>query len=97
MKISNRYRTKTAEIYKKFSRDSFDFSETALKEMYLHDSLGKPDISIENTTNGFFIGKFWMSVTINMWKEDINDGLLKKEELLNDFPEWFINKVINDN
>lgn len=95
MKISSRYRTRTAEIYRQFAADrpGLDFSETALLQIYRHDSHGSVDIDIGKTNNGFFIGKFWMSVTINMWKEDINDGLLTKEELLNDFPGWFLNKI----
>jgi len=93
MRVTNRYKNKTAEIYKKFSRDCFDFSDSALSEMFLHDSLGMPDISIENTNNGYFIGKFWMSVTINMWKEDLNDRLLTAEELRNDFPDWFLKRI----
>lgn len=94
MKITHRYKTRTAEMYKRFAEDRpCDFSLFALQEMFLHDSYGKPQIDIESTNNGFFIGKFWMSVTINMWKEDINDGLLSVDELKNDFPDWFIKKI----
>jgi len=95
MKVTHRYKTRTAEIYKRFSKDrpNMDFSESALEEMFKHDSYGTVEIDIANTNNWYFIGKFWMSVTINMWKEDVEEGLLTKEELLKDFPEWFIKKI----
>lgn len=97
MKITGKY-IRMSEIYKRFANDwqGLDFSQEALEQMYLHDSNGTVKFNISETKNGYFIGKYWMSVTINMWKEDIKKGLLLVNELLEGedaFPEWFIKKI----
>jgi len=94
MVIRNKY-IRMSEIYKRFARDytGLDFSREALEQMYLHDSNGSVKFDIANTKNGYFIGKYWMSVTINMWKEDIKKGFLLVNELLTDYPEWFIKQI----
>lgn len=93
MKISNKYRERTAEIYRLFwDEDGYDYSEQALREMYLHDSLGTVKFDTA-TKNGFYWGKYRMSITIAMWKKDIADGLLLVRELHGKYPQWFLKNI----
>ena len=95
-KVSNKY-LKMSQVYCIFSsswKDVLDFSDESLVEMYKYESTGS---SIKNPlTNGFYVGKQWMDVTIKMWREDLNQKLLRKEELYKDptFPDWWLNKVL---
>lgn len=61
--------------------------------MYLYESKGIP---IKNKYNGFYWGKKHMDVTITMWREDIQKGLLFRQELYEDerIPNWFLDKVL---
>lgn len=80
------------EIYKKFAVDyNFaDFSEEAKDEMFLHESLGYP-VSPEN---GYYLGKRYMDATIAMWKEDILQGTLLTQELVESgYDRDFLNNV----
>jgi len=84
------------EIYSLFSEDyrhCCDFSEPRMLELYYSESYGDP---IDNT-NGYFVGKKWLNVTVSMWKEDIQKGLLFKQELYNDprLPHWWLDKIFN--
>lgn len=60
--------------------------------MYSHETFGT---SI-SPNNGFACGKSWMGVSIAMWKEDIQKGLLRKQELYDDpnFPNGWLDKVL---
>lgn len=95
-KISKKY-LKMSEVYCIFSspwKNSLDFSENALVNMYNYETFGK---KMEHpNTNGFYVGKQWMDVMIVMWREDINKSLLKKHELYEDgcFPRWWLDKVL---
>ena len=82
-----------AEIYKRFAKDysHCDFSGEAALAMYLHEN-GKP-LPETDKPNGFAVGKKWMNVTIQMWKEDIQNNLLFVWELSKDYPEWFLKKI----
>jgi hypothetical protein len=44
--------------------------------------------------NGYFLGKKWMDVTVEMWNSGIKEGIITKDELSQEFPVWFLDKVI---
>lgn len=94
-KIKNKYR-RMADVYKIFARhwiDELDFSETALHEMYQHESLGIPIIT---DNNGYEVGKKYLNLTVTMWKKDIQDGILFRHELYEEplFPHWWLDKIL---
>jgi hypothetical protein len=83
-----------SEIYRLFSKSweqCLDYSEESLIEMYQSESYGTP----VKSTNGFLVGKRWLSVNVAMWKEDIELGLFRKSELYNDpyFPHWWLDSI----
>lgn len=84
------------EIYRIFCRDwehVLDLSDDALLELYNHESYGTPICQ----NNGFAHGKKWLNLHVNMWKEDIRDGILWKHELYDGtFPEWWLDNVLRD-
>jgi len=86
-----------SEIYQRFGKQSeltgfiCDYSEEAAKEMFLRESQGKGTVKSDN---GYALGKKWMDVTITLWKEDIREGLLTRIELEDEFPLWFLDKVL---
>ena len=91
---------KKAEVYKIFAEKG-DFSEQAAQEMYDYETFGKG--TLKNTifgvpTNGYFIGKKFMNITLAMWQEDIEDGLLAKFELYEDgkYPHSWLNEVLKN-
>ena len=84
-----------AEVYKYFSRDYekiLDYSDESMLQLYYSESYGDQC----NPLNGFFVGKRLLNVTLAMWKEDIERGLLRKIELYNDpdIPDWWLDKVL---
>jgi len=86
------------EVYKYFSRgwyDIADYSDESMLELYLSESYGDVDCK---PTNGYFIGKRWLNVTVAMWKEDIEKGYLTKHELYSDddLPDWWLDKILKD-
>ena len=92
MYISQRYQD-MSNIYKQFSESdkSLDFSRDSLEQMYLFESKG---IKFDNPVNGYFQGKKWMDVSIEMWNSGIKQGIITKWELSQEFPVWFLDKVI---
>lgn len=85
------------EVYRIFSKDyeNFcDFSDSSIIELFNNESYGSP----VSDKNGFYVGKKWLNVTIKMWKEDIECGMLYKWELYEDgkFPEWWLDSVLNN-
>jgi hypothetical protein len=79
-KLSSRYRL-AADAYRRFAEaDGFpgDFSDSALQELYVHESTGRGTVS---ERNGFAYGKRSADITISAWREDIAAGLLAAEEL----------------
>lgn len=99
MKITKKWR-RMAEIYKRFcpNEPCYDFSEQSVMDMFSFESTGRPKLNLtdrnsEGNFNGYLVGKHWMDATIAMWKEDIDNGLLSRFELLDDFPEWFLQKI----
>lgn len=86
-----------SEIYKVFSRDwqhCCDYSDESLLEMFHSETHGDP----VSPTNGFYIGKKWLNVSVKMWKEDMEKGLLFPGELYNDpqYPHWWLNSVLGE-
>ena len=84
-----------SEVYLVFARDwkdCLDFSEDSLLELYTYESCGGQS---PNQKNGFAHGKKWLNLHVEMWKEDIQKGLLQKSELYQDesFPHWWLDKI----
>ena len=87
-----------SEVYKVFSRQwehTLDYSEDSLVEMFNHESYGAPISDINR--NGYYVGKQWLNVHVQMWKEDILKGYLFKQELYEDplFPHWWLDSILN--
>ena len=84
-----------------FADENTDSSNEALYEMYCFETYGEGDLksglfSSDSKPNAFANGKHWMDVTIQMWREGIEEGLLSKEELYEDkYPKWWLDKVLN--
>ena len=98
MKITKKW-MEMAYIYQKFvpNEPCYDFGPISAEQMFLFESTGNPKLTltdkIDGKYNGYLVGKHWMDATIKMWREDIDNGLLHRTELLNDFPEWFLTKI----
>lgn len=98
MKITKKWQD-MADIYCKFvpNEPCYDFGPKSAEQMFLFESTGNPKLNltdkINGKYNGYLVGKHWMDATIKMWREDINSGLLNRNELLTDFPEWFLTKI----
>lgn len=77
-----------------------DFSEEALREAYEKETYGKSfGIIRENgKINGYIEGKQWMDLTITeYWIPDLLEGkTLFAFELYQDFPTWFLDKVLSE-
>ena len=88
-----------SEIYKIFSRDwdhIMDYSEESLVEMFNYETYGT-EIK-DKKRNGYYVGKQWLNVHIEMWKEDMQKGYLLVEELYIDplFPHWWLDRVFKN-
>lgn len=85
-------------MYQHFSRDwshLCDYSRQAQEDAFLFDSLGQKPPP-RDLRNGFILGKQWMGVTVDMWKEDLRKGLLFRHELYEDpnYPHWWLDQVL---
>jgi hypothetical protein len=83
------------QVYRIFCKDwehLYKFSDHDMLEMYNSETYGDP----VSSSNGFLVGKKWLSVTVAMWKEDIRGGILFKEELYKDgkYPQWWLDSVL---
>ena len=69
-----------------------DCSDNALREMFEHETYGKP----VEANNGYYQGKKWQDVMRAMWKEDIRNGNLSHRELFedNNIPGWIAAKAL---
>lgn len=86
-----------SEVYKHFAKDYkdfCDFSDESLIELFNSESYGTE----VKSNNGFYVGKKWLNVTVKMWKEDIEAGLLYKHELYADpnLPDWWLDNVLKN-
>ena len=63
-------------------------------DLFNNESYGTP----VKPKNGYSLGKKWMDVTISMWLEDIDSGLLRRSELYEDekFPHWWLDNVLKN-
>lgn len=79
------------ELYRYFGRHwpGLDFSDEAMLNLYNHESYGGK----LSANNGFACGKKWMTVQISMWKQDIQDGILRRSELEGEFPTWWLDSI----
>ncbi len=85
------------EIYKIFSKSwtSCTFTDEDMLELFLSESYGEVTC---HHYNGFSIGKKYLSLSVNMWKEDIKIGNLFLHELYQDdtYPHWWLDSVFKD-
>jgi hypothetical protein len=86
------------EVYRIFSKDwehMHDFSDDSLVELYNNESYGMPI----DPKNGFALGKKWLNVNVAMWKEDIDLGLFRIQELYEDpkYPHWWLDQIFKKN
>jgi hypothetical protein len=95
--ISKKFK-RMSELYKVFSsdwKDCLDYSDESLLELYNYESYGgeKP-----KSNNGYSHGKKWLNLHVEMWKEDIESGLLFKKELYEDekFPHWWLDSIFKE-
>ena len=84
MKVNRQYSRNfliSASAYRRNARGfDGDFSASALREQYEHETHGKP---ISNPkTNGFAVGKWSLGVTLAAMREDLRGGMFCKAELL---------------
>ena len=82
------------ELYRLFSKDwehLVDYSEEVLVEMYDSETYGTK----VSSNNGYHLGKRWLSVQVQMWRDDIDQGILFKDELYEDgkFPKWWLDSI----
>lgn len=85
------------DIWDKYDADR-DFSKEAATLAYRKESLGEPcDIRMPSgKINGYIEGKQWMDLTLTeYWIPDVQSREILEGDLLEDFPEWFIDKVFN--
>ena len=83
-------------LYRHFAKDNehgLDFSDDMLYQLYDNESKGVGKI---DPRNGFAHGKKIMSITIEMWKEDMWITLFPWE-LFEDpnLPDWWLLKVLS--
>ena len=83
-----------AVLYQQFAEGwtGLHFSDISLLEMYNAESHGT---LVNEKTNGFYVGKQWMGVTVSMWKEDHLSGHFSYLELYRDdrLPHWWLDRV----
>lgn len=92
-KVSSKF-SRMSEVYKVFSKDwqhMLFYSEESKLELFNHETFGRT----VSKTNGYYVGKKWLNVHVEMWKEDIENELLYKIELYEDpkFPHWWLDSI----
>lgn len=85
-------------VYEHFSlpwKHLCEYGSDAMLELYYSESYGDP----VSPTNGYYLGKKQLNITVSMWKEDIARGLLFTKELYDDpnLPDWWLDKVFKNN
>ena len=110
MKYKEKYK-KRSDLYKRFSNPELkclDFSEEAIKELYVYESKGKGNANIHDRyieyfltgrkQNGYAVGKRNLDLTISMWKETASKpgwGFLL-EELAKEYDIDFLKSVFSE-
>lgn len=83
-RVTDKFR-EMAEFYAKFAvYSNMDFSDEALRQAFEAETYG---IKHDLKNNGFAFGKKSMNITIAAWKQDLQDGLITKFELMENYPE----------
>lgn len=86
------------DIYQIFSKSWIvcTYTEQDMLELFLSESYG--DVACHRY-NGYYLGKKYLSLAVNMWKEDIRKGNLFLYELYQDstYPHWWLDSVFKDN
>lgn len=79
-----RYKRDIIPVYTYFKSDlsHLKYDEEALIEMFLYESEGIGDLDEYTTTNGWFIAKKMMDITLANWKETLQEGSIIKYEIL---------------
>lgn len=95
MRITKKFRD-MCEVYKLFSKDwkhILDYSEDSLVDMFRYESHGYKNCK---PNNGYLVGKKWLNVFVDMWKEDITAGILFVDELYDDpfIPDWWLDNIL---
>lgn len=91
---------KKSEIYKMFIPDNLEctLSEQDEIDMFMFETHNEGDLEkslfLDPPFNGYVVGKKFMTVIIEMWKEDISLGRLYKFELEQDYPKWWLDQVL---
>lgn len=81
-----------ANMYKLFAYPDMDFSQEAMENAFAYESFGTKIPNADD--NAYYQGKRNMDITIEMWIADIEKGFLTMQELYDEFPKWFIDKVM---
>ena len=99
-KVSKKF-SKMSEVYKLFSKPwehLLVYDDEALVSMFRYESHGEE--LLNKSTNGYYVGKQWLNVTVAMWKEDIESKSLRVEELYHDngngeicLPHWWLDGI----
>ena len=91
-------------MYERFAKGelrqtNLDYSSKAKKDLFIFESRGEGkqlkgnNIFRVGKLNAFAYGKWLMDITVAMWTEDL-DKYITKNELLEEYPKWFIDKVL---
>jgi len=79
--ITKKYALRAAH-YRRVARKhipGLDFSENALRALFIYESTGKGNV---DKNNGYSYGKFLVDLSVSMWIEDIKAGNACKAEFL---------------
>lgn len=73
---------------------TLSFDDQALISLYNTESYGLPI----SPNNGFAVGKKYLNLQVNAWKEMLREGTLAKFELYEDenYPHWWLDSVLKD-
>ncbi len=84
-----------------------DLSEEALWQAYIYETkgVGEGSLSIFSSAgvyNGYIVGKRYLDVTLSMWQDDIQEGLITKWEIINEITDptiktWIAKRLGVDN
>lgn len=83
-----------ASVYRRAAgrNEPYDFSLAALIACYNYESTGG-DMPINN---GYIIGKRWLDLSIETWREDIMAGLFCKADFISPITKWYAERAMSD-
>lgn len=98
-----RYKRDVVPVYTYFKSGLpyLKYDKEALIEMFLYESEGVGDFDAYTTTNGWFIAKKNMDITLANWKETLLEGSVVKYEILeeckhNEILYEFVSNFLNN-